>query len=137
MGRAGEIAAFELDRRPGTAYGGKVCWDVSPPLRIAGQAIWLVSQCDLHLPLHDRLVHRPPTMGERCVLQGRPHELANAFKTKQAAARGVGNAYSVPMVFRMVFPLLLQIRVQRPQRLQRDALRELGEATRSRGRQGP
>ena len=100
------LAAFEMDRAPAAIFGPVVTYGAVPPLRTRGQAVFVISVADAEamMPVVSRLL----TLEERMRLQGHRGELAAEF-SRTTAARVTGNAYAVPMLARVVVPLMAAV----------------------------
>ena len=100
------LAAFELDRAPAAIFGPVVTYGAVPPLRTRGQAVFVISVADVEAAMPE--VSRLLTLEERMRLQGHRGELAAEF-SRTTAARVTGNAYAVPMLARVVVPLMAAV----------------------------
>ena len=107
-GIAGRVAVVETHRAFGKVYVPQINYDCCPPLRAAGVELFLMSTDDIGSPRHERKLFRPMCVAERFRMQGQKAEYSLLLK-KSLAAHGAGNAFTVPMIGRVVIPLLNQV----------------------------
>ena len=121
-----EFACFDVDRSIcGKFSKDKLFYDNVPPLTTKGPEIFVVSLMDRDKPVQERRAHRLITNEERFRLQGFPGLFATLFDSQRGARSATGNAFPVPMVAKMVLPLMRQCAMMGAKGLTKDELNQL------------
>ena len=105
---SGSIAVIETGRGFDRKYHAQVWYDIVPPLRACGVALFLISVDDCHLPLKDRRFFRHLSISERFMLQGHPASTSSDMGP-HLARHACGNAYATTMVAMVTLPMARQV----------------------------
>ena len=105
--RDATIVTMEIDRS-GENWGSTYHFDAVQSIRCKGPDIFVMTIPDMDLPFEDRCLHRFLTIQERFRLIGYKASVSGMFKSKRAALKASGNAYTVPMMASAILPLVRQ-----------------------------
>ena len=104
----GGLACVPLDRAAGKVYKQTVNIDLVPTLTTSNRYLFVFSTDDLDEPLGKRAFARFLLPAERMALQGFPLAYAE-FIPEGMHVKASGNAYPVPVVGAVLFPILRQL----------------------------
>ena len=105
--RDATIVTMEIDRS-GENWGSSYHFDAVQSIRCKGPDIFVMTIPDMDLPFEDRCLHRFLTIQERFRLIGYKASVRGMFKSKRAALKASGNAYTAPMMASAILPLVRQ-----------------------------